>query len=103
MISETIVLDHLIELPPSPDNKTKNRARRKSYNAFKEGKITRKPCAVCGSTVKLEMHHEDYLKPLDIVWLCQYHHQQRHIQLNEKKRNEMDDAIAAIRFEDEQE
>lgn len=35
--------------------------------------LERQPCAVCGAT-KVEAHHEDYSKPLVVVWLCKKHH-----------------------------
>jgi hypothetical protein len=40
----------------------------------KRGRLVKQPCAVCGSTEKVEKHHKDYLKPLDVVWLCRAHH-----------------------------
>ena len=39
------------------------------------GKISRKPCQVCGE-LKVEALHMDYSKPLDVVWLCRLHHVQ---------------------------
>jgi hypothetical protein len=41
------------------------------------GKLVRQPCEVCGS-VRSHAHHHDYLKPLDVEWLCQLHHKQKH-------------------------
>ncbi len=32
-----------------------------------------KICSDCGET-KVEAHHEDYSKPLDVEWLCKKHH-----------------------------
>ncbi len=43
-------------------------------NAIRDGRLIRKPCEICGSTVEVEAHHEDYSKPLDVRWLCKTHH-----------------------------
>lgn len=45
--------------------------------AVQAGRITRQPCAVCGSQ-KAEAHHDDYAKPLDVRWLCRTHHAEWH-------------------------
>jgi ribosomal protein S27AE len=46
--------------------------------------LERQPCVRCGATKSLA-HHEDYDKPLDVMWLCQPCHKQRHKELlNEK-------------------
>ena len=41
-------------------------------------KITSKPCSVKGCNKKGEKHHEDYSKPLDVIFLCYNHHRQLH-------------------------
>lgn len=41
------------------------------------GKIGKKPCAKCGSD-KAEMHHEDYSRPLDVIFLCRECHLKEH-------------------------
>lgn len=46
--------------------------------AIRRGALVREPCEVCGSTEHLDAHHEDYSKPLDVVWLCRRHHAARH-------------------------
>lgn len=51
-------------------------------NALRDGKLNRKPCEVCGN-VKSEAHHDDYSKPLLVVWLCDTHHKARHRMLRE--------------------
>jgi len=53
-------------------------------NAVKNGRISRKPCEVCGNH-KSHAHHEDYLQPFDVIWLCPKHHGQRHVQINEER------------------
>ncbi len=45
--------------------------------AVRAGRLVRLPCERCGSEKSLA-HHEDYDKKLDVVWLCQPCHKQRH-------------------------
>lgn len=47
-------------------------ARVKASRAAKKGILTKTPCA-CGSTAT-EGHHEDYSKPLEVVWMCRQCH-----------------------------
>ena len=35
--------------------------------------LFKQPCEVCNES-EAEAHHHDYSKPLDITWLCEYHH-----------------------------
>lgn len=53
-------------------------------SAMQRGKLIPQPCEVCGKE-KSQGHHEDYSKPLDVVWLCVRHHQDRHIHLRNAK------------------
>lgn len=46
-------------------------------NAIRSGKLVRSPCIRCGEKKSIA-HHEDYDKPLEIMWLCQSCHKQRH-------------------------
>ena len=52
---------------------TKPQARRILRGALRNGKITPKPCEVCGE-LQTQGHHTDYSKPLDVQWLCRKHH-----------------------------
>jgi len=56
----------------------------------KKGNITLTPCKKCFNTDDLNAHHEDYTKPLDIVWLCKTCHGKRHREINEEIRNGAD-------------
>lgn len=48
--------------------------------AIRNGSLVRQPCVRCGA-IKSLAHHEDYDKPLEIMWLCQPCHKQRHKEL----------------------
>lgn len=50
------------------------RARRKLWQAIQSGKV-QKPehCELCNRT-DISGHHTDYSRPLDVTWLCHYHH-----------------------------
>lgn len=55
----------------------KKRARYAVKDALIDGKIQRKPCAIC-DRLPTEAHHPDYSKPLEIIWLCKKHHRKNH-------------------------
>ena len=44
---------------------------------LKRGLLTRSSCVACGSSSS-QMHHEDYSRPLDVMWLCRECHLKRH-------------------------
>lgn len=48
------------------------------YRALKSGLLVRGPCEACGSTKKVEAHHDDYRRPLVVRWLCRRHHLESH-------------------------
>lgn len=47
-------------------------------NAVRDGKMTKKPCEICGSTKRTHGHHDDYDKVYDVRWLCPQHHRDWH-------------------------
>jgi ribosomal protein S27AE len=51
---------------------------------IRSGKLFQCPCEVCGSSIVVA-HHDDYLKPLNVRWLCQAHHKQWHAKNGEGK------------------
>jgi len=56
----------------------KSRAHDQVAWAIKTKAILTKQCVTCGSWDKLHAHHTDYLKPLEITWLCASCHSQWH-------------------------
>jgi hypothetical protein len=52
-------------------------------DAIRYGKIKSKPCVVCGK--KAHAHHENYDKPLKVIWLCPQHHKDIHKNGRNKK------------------
>lgn len=44
--------------------------------ALRAGMLSRKPCR-CGE-MKVEAHHDDYTKPLEVEWLCKACHAIEH-------------------------
>jgi hypothetical protein len=62
---------------PRKVDTAKTRARNAAQARVRRGKVQRQPCEVCGA-VEVEMHHEDYDKPLEVRWLCRKHHRELH-------------------------
>ena len=62
------------------DNR-RTRAHIAVARAVRKGSLVRSPCIRCGEQKSLA-HHEDYDKPLEVVWLCQPCHKQRHKEIN---------------------
>jgi hypothetical protein len=59
----------------------RQRAHSLVSRAIKKALLVRAPCCRCGSERSLA-HHEDYDKPLDVIWLCQPCHKQRHKEID---------------------
>ena len=57
-----------------------NPEKAKAYDAvsyaLRTGRLFKKPCP-CGET-KVEGHHPDYSKPLEVIWLCKKCHIHEH-------------------------
>jgi len=58
--------------PLTPAQRFKDICRSYAGVYLKRGKIVRQGCVVCGD--KTEMHHADYDRPLEVIWLCRPHH-----------------------------
>jgi hypothetical protein len=83
-------LDHRIKLATEmtrswrAEDKRRQTAHTAVAKAIRNGVLTRMPCERCGA-VKSEGHHEDYDKPLDVMWLCRPCHKQRHKEILKKE------------------
>ena len=67
--------------PEYQDDPTKRAARIAVGNALRDGKLQKRPCKSCGSTARINAHHPDYSKPLEVVWLCSICHGAAHRQM----------------------
>lgn len=71
--AKSLVRYHLSE------DKSKFAARQDVRYGLINGKISKPDkCQVCGSGNKLEGHHHDYQRPLEISWLCVPCHKKEH-------------------------
>jgi len=68
-------------------NKLKRKAHQDVSYAIQKGKLIRQPCERCGVTEHVVAHHEDYNKPLDVVWLCKRHHKERHMEIDRENKD----------------
>ena len=51
----------------------KYKARTATANAIRDGRLIKGPCVECGSMFT-QAHHEDYSKPLEVIWYCKQCH-----------------------------
>lgn len=84
-------------LPLKKDDAELARIKSAAYTAVKfakkSGRLKQGPCAVCGTTTRVDAHHEDYSKPLEVTWLCRRHHIDLH---TERRRAEIAALYAAV-------
>lgn len=74
---ESYTKGYLKEYKLRPEEMTKYKARAAARAAIKKGVLQKEPCRVC-QEVKVDAHHEDYSKPLEIIWLCRADHKPWH-------------------------
>ena len=57
----------------------KSRAYHAVRRAVKNGEMTKpEVCQNCGGRHKIQAHHEDHTRPLDVLWLCDHCHRGHH-------------------------
>ncbi len=60
-------------------NPEKHKAHNAVNNAVRDGRLLKPDCcSVCSASGRIEGHHHDYSKPLDVEWLCAACHKSRH-------------------------
>lgn len=59
------------------EQKKKSICRSYSKVYLKRGKIFKSNCIICNS-IDSQMHHEDYTKPLEVIWMCRKCHLNYH-------------------------
>ena len=61
-------------------------ARKQLYSALRRG-LAVKPatCQDCGSDERLQGHHDNYERPLDVKWLCEACHKELDCRLRPRK------------------
>lgn len=61
------------------DNPDVANSHTKVYLAIKNGLMVRpNKCSICGLKVKIDGHHNDYSKPLEVEWVCRVCHKDIH-------------------------
>lgn len=68
----------------NPITRVRIESRLATRRAIEAGKLMREPCLRCGA-VKVEAHHEDYARPLEVKWLCRRCHAAEHIRLRKAR------------------
>jgi ribosomal protein S27AE len=56
----------------------KRRANHAVFHAVRSGRLQKQPCEKCGTVDRVNAHHDDYSKPLEVRWLCPKHHSEVH-------------------------
>jgi hypothetical protein len=54
------------------------KARAAVYRAIRFGNMTKSSCRDCKIIEKVQAHHPNYDRPLDVIWLCQQCHRNEH-------------------------
>jgi hypothetical protein len=74
--------------PESEEQRRRGNARSLAGVYQRRGVLVRQPCRDCG-TRRVQMHHPDYERPLEVVWLCRRCRLRRHREGIEATRDEL--------------
>jgi len=67
----------------NPEENNKQLCRMKTRYYVRVEKIKKENCLICGSK-ETQIHHLDYKMPPNIVFLCNLHHNHKHLKLMDK-------------------
>jgi len=79
--------DYFKEYRSRPENKKRQAKYRREHNGAEKKLIfvrnktrylEKEPCEVCQTKKRVQGHHDDYNKPLEVRWLCPAHHREWH-------------------------
>jgi len=65
--------------------RAKRAADKAVRKALRDGTLVRQGCERCTLKRRIEAHHDDYSKPLEVRWLCRFHHRQRDAELRAER------------------
>jgi len=69
------------------DHPDRTRANNIVYNEIRYGRLKQQPCVDCNAPTFLsQAHHEDYSKPLEVMWLCPSCHAKRSFKKREEEK-----------------
>ncbi len=66
------------------NHKTAYKSYQLVQTAIRNGSLQKQVCVNCDE-IKVQAHHENYNKPLDVTWLCHNHHMQHHYMIERSK------------------
>lgn len=66
--------------------------------ALADGRLQQGPCAIATAQCrgKIQAHHEDHSRPLEVVWLCHFHHSRLTYRYALQKRHHEREAAEAL-------
>ena len=70
---DSIVQENKSRREEKSNQRFKYLIRKVTRHAIRSGKMEKRDCEVCGAS-RVEVHHNDYNKPLDVTFLCHKHH-----------------------------
>ena len=76
---EKLLISQRARRKDNDDYRMKHSAHNAVLTEIRAGRMTRPDkCSRCGAKGTVEAHHQDYDKPIDIVWLCVQCHAKEH-------------------------